>query len=35
MKLGLSAAGFGREIKINMERILKAEELGFDSVWTA
>lgn len=35
MKLGLNAAGFGREIKINMERILKAEELGFDSVWTA
>jgi F420-dependent oxidoreductase-like protein len=35
MKLGLNAAGFGREIKIDMERILKAEELGFDSVWTA
>ena len=35
MKLGVNAAGFGRQIKINMERILKAEELGFDSVWTA
>ena len=35
MKLGVNAAGFGPKIKINMERILKAEEMGYDSVWTA
>jgi F420-dependent oxidoreductase-like protein len=35
MKLGIGAVGFGPKVKINMDLILRAEELGFDSAWTA
>ena len=35
MKLGLSALGFGPTIQIDLERIRRAESLGFDSAWTA
>jgi F420-dependent oxidoreductase-like protein len=35
MKLGIGAVGFGPKVKINMDLILRAEALGFDSAWTA
>lgn len=35
MKLGLTAAGFGAQVKIDIELIREAESLGYDSVWTA
>lgn len=35
MKLGLMAAPFGPEAKLNMPLIERAEQLGFDSAWTA
>ena len=35
MKLGLSAMSFGPRVQLNMDLILRAEELGFDSAWTA
>jgi F420-dependent oxidoreductase-like protein len=35
VKLGLSALGFGPKIQIDLERIRRAEALGFDSAWTA
>ncbi len=35
MRLGIGAVGFGPKVKINMDLILRAEELGFDSAWTA
>ncbi|MFQ5416092.1 MAG: LLM class F420-dependent oxidoreductase [Myxococcota bacterium] len=35
MKLGIGAIGFGPVAKINMELVRRAEELGFDSAWTA
>jgi F420-dependent oxidoreductase-like protein len=35
MKLGLTAAGMGAQISIDIELIREAEELGYDSVWTA
>jgi len=35
MKLGLMAAGFGPQIKVDVARIKEAEALGYDSVWTA
>ncbi|MDG2306657.1 MAG: LLM class F420-dependent oxidoreductase [Candidatus Binatia bacterium] len=35
MKLGLNAGGFGPQIRIDIERIQKAEKLGYDSVWSA
>ena len=35
MKLGIGAVGFGPRVQINMEMVLRAEELGFDSAWTA
>ncbi|MBL4584701.1 MAG: LLM class F420-dependent oxidoreductase [Pseudomonadales bacterium] len=35
MKLGLSIGYSGREIGMDMTRIKEAENLGFDSVWTA
>ncbi len=35
MKLGLSAVGFGPKATINLDLIRRAEELGFDSAWTA
>ena len=35
MKLGTSAVGFGPKVSIDLERIRRAEALGFDSVWTA
>ncbi|MBV1879057.1 MAG: LLM class F420-dependent oxidoreductase [Pseudomonadales bacterium] len=35
MKLGLALGYSGRQMKLPMERILLAEQLGYDSVWTA
>ena len=35
MKLGLELGYSGAKMALPMEMILKAEELGFDSVWTA
>ena len=35
MKLGIGAVSFGPRVQLNMEMVLRAEELGFDSAWTA
>jgi F420-dependent oxidoreductase-like protein len=35
MKLGIGAMGFGPKAQINLDMIRRAEELGFDSAWTA
>lgn len=35
MKLGLSIGYSGAELKVPVEKVLLAERLGFDSVWTA
>ena len=35
MKLGLSLGYSGAELKLPVEKVLLAERLGFDSVWTA
>jgi len=35
MRLGLLAGQFGPKMNLNMDLILEAEKLGFDSVWTA
>jgi alkanesulfonate monooxygenase SsuD/methylene tetrahydromethanopterin reductase-like flavin-dependent oxidoreductase (luciferase family) len=35
MKLGLSIGYSGAELKLPVEKIQRAESLGFDSVWTA
>jgi alkanesulfonate monooxygenase SsuD/methylene tetrahydromethanopterin reductase-like flavin-dependent oxidoreductase (luciferase family) len=35
MKLGLSIGYSGAELKLPVDKILLAEKLGFDSVWTA
>ena len=35
MKLGIGAVGFGPQVRIDLERIRRAEALGFDSAWTA
>jgi F420-dependent oxidoreductase-like protein len=35
MKLGIGAMGFGPKAQINLDLIRRAEELGFDSAWTA
>jgi F420-dependent oxidoreductase-like protein len=35
MKLGIGAVGFGPKVSINIDMIKRAEELGFDSAWTA
>src|SRR5215469_15538410 len=35
MKLGLTIGYSGADIRLPMQRILRAEELGYDSVWTA
>jgi len=35
MKLGLTAAGMGRTVAIDIDLIKQAEDLGYDSVWTA
>ena len=35
MKLGLSIGYSGAALKLPVEKILLAERLGFDSVWTA
>ncbi len=35
MKLGIDLGYSGAKIALPMDKILKAEELGFDSVWTA
>jgi len=35
MKLGIGAVGFGPKVQINLDLLRRAEELGFDSAWTA
>ena len=35
MRLGLTAGYSGAKLSVNMDLILEAERLGFDSVWTA
>lgn len=35
MKLGIGALGFGPRAQIDLDRIRRAEALGFDSAWTA
>ncbi len=35
MKLGILAAAFGKKLSINMDAVLQAESLGYDSAWTA
>ena len=35
MKLGIGAVSFGPKVSINLDLIRRAEELGFDSAWTA
>src|SRR5260370_31340036 len=35
MKLGLTIGYSGAEMRLPLKRILRAEELGYDSVWTA
>ena len=35
MKLGLSIGYSGAELELPVDRVLQAERLGFDSVWTA
>jgi len=35
MKLGLSIGYSGAELRLPVEKVLLAERLGFDSVWTA
>ncbi|MEN8183267.1 MAG: LLM class F420-dependent oxidoreductase [Myxococcota bacterium] len=35
MRLGLTAGYSGAQLSVNMDLILEAERLGFDSVWTA
>jgi F420-dependent oxidoreductase-like protein len=35
MKLGLGALAFGPTVRIDLERIRRAEALGYDSAWTA
>ena len=35
MKLGLMLGYSGAQLNVPVERVLRAEELGYDSVWTA
>jgi F420-dependent oxidoreductase-like protein len=35
MKLGLTAAGMGKTVSIDIDAVRHAETLGYDSVWTA
>ena len=35
MKLGLTAAAFGKKLRLDLDLIRQAESLGFDSAWTA
>ena len=35
MKLGLTIGYSGASLRLPVERILRAEELGYDSIWTA
>jgi F420-dependent oxidoreductase-like protein len=35
MKLGIGAVGFGPKVHIDLDRIRRAEALGYDSAWTA
>jgi F420-dependent oxidoreductase-like protein len=35
MRLGTGAIGFGPKARIDLDRIRRAESLGYDSVWTA
>ena len=35
MKLGLTIGYSGAKVRLPIERILRAEQLGYDSVWTA
>ena len=35
MKLGLAIGYSGGQLRLPVERIIRAEQLGYDSVWTA
>jgi len=35
MKLGIGAISFGPQARVNLDLVRRAEELGFDSAWTA
>ena len=35
MKLGILAAAFGKQLKIDVKMVQQAEALGYDSAWTA
>ena len=35
MRLGLSIGYSGAELKLPLERVQRAEQLGYDCVWTA
>jgi alkanesulfonate monooxygenase SsuD/methylene tetrahydromethanopterin reductase-like flavin-dependent oxidoreductase (luciferase family) len=35
MKLGLTIGYSGADMRLPIERVLRAEALGYDSVWTA
>ena len=35
MKLGLTIGYSGANLRLPVERIIRAEELGYDSIWTA
>jgi len=35
MKLGIGAVSFGAKVRVDMDVMRRAEELGFDSAWTA
>ena len=35
MKLGLTIGYSGAQLRLPVQRIIRAEELGYDSVWTA
>ncbi len=35
MRLGIGAGGFGKRAQVNLDLIHRAEELGFNSAWTA
>jgi F420-dependent oxidoreductase-like protein len=35
MRLGIGAGGFGKRAQVNLDLLQRAEDLGFDSAWTA
>jgi len=35
MKLGIMPVGMGKQVRIHMDLVLRAEALGYDSAWTA